>query len=128
MLTTQFKPPEEVEIILPMSHSETKLPETNTMTLHVSKDGVLYLGFDSIIMMEKMFGQTNRLRQAVTVKMEELGDLLIKARITNPKLMTIVKSDAKSEYGVVQDVIDILQKVQITRFNMVTNFEIDKKS
>jgi biopolymer transport protein ExbD len=128
MLTTQFKPPEEVEIILPMSHSEIKLPETNTMTLHVSKDGVLYLGFDSVIMMEKMFGQTNRLRQAVTVKMEELGDLLIKARITNPKLMTIVKSDAKSEYGVVQDVIDILQKVQITRFNMVTNFEIDKKS
>ena len=128
MLTTQFKPPEEVEIILPMSHSEIKLPETNTMTLHVSKDGVLYLGFDSVIMMEKMFGQTNRLRQAVTVKMEELGDLLIKARINNPKLMTIVKSDAKSEYGVVQDVIDILQKVQITRFNMVTNFEIDKKS
>ena len=39
--------------------------------------------------------------------MEELGELLIKARISNPKL-TIVKSDAQSEYGIVSDVIDIL--------------------
>ena len=97
------------------------------MTLYVSKDSKLFLGFDSSIMMERMFGQANKLRQATEVKMEELGELLIKARISNPKLMTIVKSDAQSEYGIVSDVIDILQKVQITRFNMVTNFEVDKK-
>jgi biopolymer transport protein ExbD len=128
MLTTQFKPPEEVEIALPLSHSEIKLPESNTMTINIAKDGNLFLGFDSQIMMERMFGQKNKLRQAVEVKQEELGDMLIKARISNPKLITIVKSDADAEYGVVSDVIDILQKVQITRFNMVTNFKIDKKS
>lgn len=128
MLTTQFKPTEEVEITFPYSHSEIKLPESNTMTLYVSKDSKLLLGFDSSIMMERMFGQANRLRQATEVKLEELGELLIKARISNPKLITIIKSDSESEYGTVSDVIDILQKVQITRFNMVTNFEIDKKS
>ena len=128
MLTTQFKPPEEVDIILPLSHSEIKLPESNTMMIQVSKDGKIYLGFDSAYMMESMFGQNNKLRQAVDVKLENLGDLLIKARISNPKLITIVKSDADADYGVVSDVIDILQKVQITRFNMVTNFEVDKKS
>ena len=128
MLTTVFKPAEEVEIAFPTSHSEIKLPESNTMTVYVSKDSQLLLGFDSVILMEKMFGQDKRLRQASEVKMEELGDLLIRARMSNPKLITIVKSDANSEYGIVADVIDILQKVQITRFNMVTNFEIDKKS
>ncbi|MCL6100133.1 MAG: biopolymer transporter ExbD [Bacteroidetes bacterium] len=128
MLTTQFKPPEEVEIALPLSHSEIKLPESNTMTINIGKDGKLYLGFDSAIMMERMFGQANRLRQAVEVKLDALGDMLIKARISNPKLITIVKSDADAEYGVVSDVIDLLQKVQITRFNMVTNFKVDKKS
>jgi biopolymer transport protein ExbD len=128
MLTTQFKPTEEVEITFPYSHSEIKLPESNTMTLYISKDSKLLLGFDSSIMMERMFGQANRLRQATEVKLEELGELLIKARISNPKLITIIKSDSQSEYGTVSDVIDILQKVQITRFNMVTNFEIDKKS
>jgi biopolymer transport protein ExbD len=128
MLTTQFKPPEEVDIILPLSHSEIKLPESNTMMIQVSKDGKIFLGFDSAYMMESMFGQNNKLRQAVDVKLENLGELLIKARISNPKLITIVKSDADADYGVVSDVIDILQKVQITRFNMVTNFEVDKKS
>jgi len=128
MLTTQFKPPEEVEIILPSSHSEIKLPESNTMTLHISKDGVIFLGFDSAYMMENMFGQKNKLRLAVDVKQENLADLLIKARMANPKLITIVKSDADADYGVVSDVIDILQKVQITRFNMVTNFEVEKTS
>jgi len=128
MLTTQFKPPQEVDIVLPVSHSEIKLPESNTMVIHVSKSGVIYLGFDSAYMMESMFGQSNKLRQAVDVKKENLPDLLIKARISNPKLITIVNSDSDAEYGVVSDVIDILQKVQITRFNMVTNFEVDKKS
>lgn len=128
MLTTQFKPPEEVEIIFPSSHSEIKLPESNTMLVYISKDAKLFMGFDSSIMMEKMFGQAYKLRQASEVKLENLGDLLIKARISNPKLRTIVKADASSDYGVISDVMDILQKVQITRFSMVTNFEVDKKS
>jgi len=128
MLTTQFKPPEEVEVIYPSSHSEIKLPETNTMLLYISKDGKLLMGFDSQYMMESMFGQAYKLRQASEIKMENLGDLLIKARISNPKLRTIVKADANSDYGVVSDVMDILQKAQITRFAMVTNFKIDKKS
>ncbi len=128
MLTTQFKPAEEVEVIFPYSHSEIKLPESNTMLLYVSKDSRLFLGFDSSILMEKMFGQANRLRQAVEVKQGNLGDLLIKARISNPKLMTFIKSDAESEFGTVQDIMDLLRKAQITRFNMVTNFKVDKKS
>lgn len=128
MLTTQFKPAEEVEVVFPYSHAEVKLPETNTMILYISKDSKLLLGFDSQILMEKMFGQTNKLRQAVEVKQENLGDLFIKARISNPKLITIVKSDAEVEFGVVQDMMELLRKVQITRFNMVTNFKVDKKS
>ncbi len=123
MLTTQFRPPEEVEIQLPLSHSEIKLPESNTMTLIVSDSAKIFLGFDSAYMMENMFGQQNRNRQAVEVKMENLPDLLIKARISNPKLRTIVKGDANADYGIISDVMDILKKTQITRFAMVTNFK-----
>ncbi|MEG8946290.1 ExbD/TolR family protein [Rosettibacter firmus] len=123
MLTTQFRPPEEVEIQLPLSHSEIKLPESNTMTLIISDSSKIYLGFDSAYMMENMFGQQNRNRQAVEVNLETLPDLLIKARISNPKLRTIVKGDANAEYGIVSDIMDILKKTQITRFAMVTNFK-----
>lgn len=126
MLTTQFRPPEEIEVILPSSHSEIKLPEINTMLLFVGKDARVFLGFDSAYLMESMFGQQYRLRKASEVKLENLGDLLRKARIANPKLRTIVKADADADYGIVSDVMDILQKEMITRFSMVTNFKVEK--
>ena len=128
MLTTQFKPAEDVEVVFPYSHSEIKLPESNTMLIYVSKDGKLFLGFDSQILMEKLFCQTNKLRQAVEIKMGDLGEKLIQARSINPKLMTFIKSDAESEFGAVQDIMDLLRKALITKFNMVTNFKVDKKS
>jgi biopolymer transport protein ExbD len=39
----------------------------------------------------------------------------------NPKLRTVIKGDREAEYGVVEDIMDILQKTQITRFNLVTD-------
>ncbi len=128
MMTTTFKPVEDVEVIIPTSHSEIKLPETNTMLLYIDKAGSIFMGFDSQITMEKIFGAAYKYKQASPVKMADLGDILMKARISNPKLRTIVKADADAEYGVMQDVMDILDKVKITRFNMVTNYETDRKS
>jgi len=122
MLTTQFKPPEDIQIKLPTSHSEAKLPETNTMTVNISEDGKIYLGFDAIPMMEYVFGSANRLKQAIEVNKDSLATMLMNARIRNPKLSTIVKSDSEADYGTVSDVIDILYKTRIIRFAMVTNY------
>jgi len=123
MLTTQFRPPEEVQIILPTSHSDFKLPESNVMTITIGKDNQIILGFDSQHLMAKLFGEENRLRLGVQVNTKELPDLLGRARIANPKLRTVVKGDRESEYGIAEDVMDILQKTQITRFNLVTDLE-----
>jgi len=123
MLTTQFRPPEEVQIILPTSHSDFKLPESNVMTITIGKDNQIILGFDSQHLMAKLFGEENRLRLGVQVNTKELPDLLVRARIANPKLRTVVKGDRESEYGIAEDVMDILQKTQITRFNLVTDLE-----
>lgn len=125
MLTTQFKPPEEVQIVLPSSHSAFKLPDANIMAITISKDNRVMLGFDSQIMMAKLFGEENRLRLSVEVTTKELPDLLVRARIANQKLRTVVKGDKDAEYGITEDVMDILQKTQITRFNLVTDLEND---
>ena len=45
------------------------------------------------------------------------------ARIANPRLRTVVKGDQKADYGVAEDVMNILQKTNITRFNLVTDLE-----
>lgn len=125
MLTTQFKPPEEVQIVLPSSHSAFKLPDSDVMTITISEDNRIFLGFDSQKLTGRLFGEENKLRAGIEVTQEELGDLLVKARIANPRLRTVVKGDQKAEYGLAEDVMNILQKTNITRFNLVTDLEND---
>lgn len=121
MLTTQFKPTEEVTIVLPASHSEFKLPETDVMTVNIAEDGRIFLGLDSQHLRKRLFGAENELKASVQVDKSQLGNYLVQARTQNPRLRTVIKGDRGTEYGVVEDVMDILQKTQITRFNLVTD-------
>ncbi|HAL55902.1 MAG TPA: biopolymer transporter ExbD [Bacteroidetes bacterium] len=123
MLTTQFRPTEEVEIDLPLSHSEIKLPESDVMILTISKDGRIFLNLGSQNLKTRLFGEEFKNRASVEVEQKNLADLLIQARILNPKLRTVVKGDKIAPYGAVEDVMDVLQKTKITRFNLVTDLE-----
>jgi biopolymer transport protein ExbD len=125
MLTTQFRPPEEVQIVLPASHSAFKLPESKVMLITISKDDRIFLGFDSPRMMEKIFGEANKNRRSVEVTTHDLANLLIQARIANPSLYTVVKGDKDAGFGVTEDVMDVLQKTNITRFNLITELKKD---
>lgn len=121
MLTTQFKPAEEVTITLPSSHSDFKLPESDVMTLNIATDGRIFMAFDSQILMGRIFGQENKLKASVQVPKEQLANYLVQARTMNPKLRTVIKGDRDADYGTAEDVMDILQKTQITRFSLVTD-------
>ena len=121
MLTTQFRPQEEVTIVLPSSHSEFKLPESDVMTINLAADGRIFLGLDSQHLRSRLFGKENELKASVQVEKGQLGNLLVQARTLNPKLRTVIKGDRDSEYGVAEDVMEILQKTQITRFSLVTD-------
>ncbi len=123
MMTTQFKPPEEVSVELPSSHSAFKLPESDVMMITVNKDGKIYLSVDSQRLMGRLFGAENMYRAAVEVQKNVLGNLLIQARVANPKLRTVVKGDKGAPYGPIEDVMDVLQQTKITRFNLVTDLE-----
>ena len=123
MLTTSFKPTDVAEIILPESHSAFKLPDANVMTVTVDKDGNIFLGVDSQNLRAALFGVQNALKAGVLVQLTELPQLLREARIRNPKLRTVIKADKESLYSVIQGVMEVLQKENITRFNLVTNME-----
>jgi biopolymer transport protein ExbD len=123
MMTTQFKPPEDVEVIIPASHSQFKLPESHIMMVYVNKEGKIYLGVDAQGLMERLFGTQNKYKRAIEVDKNMLGNILIQARINDPKLRTVVKGDKDAPYGPMEDVMDVLVKAQITRFNLVTDLE-----
>ncbi|MBM2841359.1 MAG: hypothetical protein HW412_1887 [Bacteroidetes bacterium] len=123
MLTTQFKPPEEVQIELPSSNSQFKLPESDVMTITLAKDGRIFLGLDSQKLRRRLFGEQNELKASIEVPKDRLADMLVQARTANFKLRTVIKGDQNTEYGIAEDVMEILQKTKITRFNLVTNLE-----
>lgn len=124
MLTTQFRPPEDVSVVIPSSHSVIKLPETDVMTVSVNEDGKIFLGLDSQQLRMSVFGPEFRLKMSTEVADKEtLARLLIDARVKNPKLRTVVKADRSAPYGTIEDVMDTLQKTKITRFNLVTDIE-----
>ena len=123
MMTTQFKPPEDVEVIIPASHSQFKLPESHIMMVYVNKEGKIYLGVDAQGLMEQLFGKESRYKRAIEVDKNTLGNILIQARINDPKLRTVVKGDKNAPYGPIEDVMDVLVKAQIMRFNLVTDLD-----
>jgi biopolymer transport protein ExbD len=123
MMTTQFKPPEDVEVIIPASHSQFKLPESHIMMVYVNKEGKIYLGVDAQDLMERLFGKESKYKRAIEVDKNTLGNILIQARINDPKLRTVVKGDKDAPYGPMEDVMDVLVKAQITRFNLVTDLD-----
>jgi biopolymer transport protein ExbD len=125
MLTTQFRPPEDTTIELPLSHSAVKLPESDVMILTLTKDSQIWLGVDAQPLRVKLFGPENILRTSMQVEQKDLSDLLIRARIANPRLRTVVKCDKATSYAVIEDVMKILEDVKISRFNLVTDLERD---
>jgi biopolymer transport protein ExbD len=147
MLTTQFRPVElpEAQVVLPSSNSDIKLPESDVMIISVNKEGKIFLSVDQQRLKEKLFAakiqqQWNdfdikiknqygdpasmaKLVPTFPVDIKELGDMLVTARISNPKLRTIIKADKDAEYGPVLDVMDLLQKANIIRFNLLSDLE-----
>lgn len=121
MLTTVFKPTEDVTIVLPASHSDFKLPETDVMTVNIAEDGRIFLGLDSQHLRKRLFGADKELKASTLVDKSQLANYMVQARTINPRLRTVIKGDRNAEYGVVEDVMAILQKTQITRFNLVTD-------
>lgn len=136
MLTTQFKPDEYVQVTLPASHAEFKLPESNVMTICIAEKATtigndsthIWMGLDSQILRQRifsnyasMYGPTYYIKPTLyPVKKSELANYVMQARMANPKMITVIKGDKEAEYGYAEDVMDVLQKTQVTRFSLVT--------
>jgi len=125
MMTTVFRPDEATAIDMPSSHAPYKMPETDIMVVTVNKAGTTYLGVDAQNLRAQLFGEDNKLKANMPVTPDQLRQLLIQARISNPKLRTLVKGDKDAPFGPIEDVLGILRQVRITRFNLVTELSKD---
>ncbi|MBI5835840.1 MAG: biopolymer transporter ExbD [Candidatus Eisenbacteria bacterium] len=114
MSTTTFKPPDKEQIKLPESHSDLQAPEKNTITLAINKDDQITLKF-------KAKDQSGKnITMDVPVQVPDLESELMKARQFAPMAYIIVRMDKDAKYGTMADVMEVLQKSQLTRFNVMT--------
>lgn len=116
MCTTVFKPPEKDKITLPESNSEAKAPESDIITIAVTK-------LPSVRVIWRARGEElNREVPAANVE-AELGQVLSTARSANPAARMIVKMDKDAPYGVMADMMKALQQAKAPRFNVQTDLE-----
>jgi len=113
MATTQFKPPEEVSVILPASTSEIKVPESGIIVITINKAGRIFIGNES--------GRTAEIPEG------ELLSAIVQERSRRPASRVIVKGDKDADFGYVADVMDALQESQTNRFNLMTELKTDRK-
>ena len=109
MSTTQFKPPEEVSVVLPASSSEIKVPETGIIVITANRNGRIFIGDES--------------GQAGEVPRDELMTAIVTARSRRPVARVIVKGDKDTEYGLIADIMDALQNTSTYRFNLMTELK-----
>lgn len=130
MLTTTFRPPEEVSVTVPDSHSQLKLPTASVITITVTKDKRVWMDVDAQVVRAKIFGIDYAQKAGKEIKIDELSGLITKARLENlairgaqGAMRVVLKADKDSDYDVVSEVIDVLQKTKITTVNFITNLE-----
>ena len=114
MSTSQFDPPQKAPITLPDSHSNLKVPESNVLVLAIDKESRLYW-------------QLGKNPQQDT-DMASLEQLVIDQRRRNPRLRVAIKADKDSDYGVMEDVMAIMQKTNTITFSLVTELLKSEKS
>ena len=129
MTTTQFQPPEKDKIDLPKSASEAKSPESDIITIAVTKErdnaGQKLPSMVSVIYKKHTPAGLEEVRTELTPEMvpTDLGNALMRARAANPAARVVVKMDKGAHYGVIADMVFGLQQANATRFNVQTNLK-----
>jgi biopolymer transport protein ExbD len=113
MCTTQFKPPDKDKITLPESNSEAKSPESDIITIAITKRPsvrVIYRQGGNEVSREVMPENVST----------EMPTVLSNARAANPAARMIVKMDKDATYGIMADLMPALQQAKAPRFNVQT--------
>jgi biopolymer transport protein ExbD len=110
MSTTQFKPPEQVSVVLPTSRSEIHVPETNTIILTVNSTGEVFIS-------------TENVAETQEVARDDLLAAITAWRSQNPGAVVILRGDRDADFGTVADLMDALAESKTLRFNLMTDLK-----
>ncbi len=132
MMTTTFKTSDEVALKLPASTSEEKEPTTRYMTVTIgdSLSGTpIVFNADLQHVRQKALAvigvsETEALRTTgFEVKKDQLYGILNVARQVEPSQKIVLKCDKHAKFGMVQEVMVIMKKVNFKDVQLMTELE-----
>jgi biopolymer transport protein ExbD len=124
MTTTQFKPPEKKTVALPSSHSEIKLPETDILTITVTKEDSIFVDY-----LTRKEVEIQGKKEKVTERIYEEANLNTVVGIINsirakyPRIFVVIKADKNARYGTMQSLMTTMRDNYMPRFQLVTETE-----
>jgi len=131
MATTQFKPPEQRQVTLPISTSQRDLPLKNFITITVTSVDSVFL--DYIINVKKFspaVGDSIEIpsREYVTANSSEVGDEIkrmqgLALRQGIRELYLVMKADQDASFGTVEEIMESMQESNLLSFQIVTDLD-----
>ncbi|MBI3872643.1 MAG: biopolymer transporter ExbD [candidate division Zixibacteria bacterium] len=131
MATTQFKPPEQKQVTLPMSTSQRDLPTKNFITVTLTKQDSVYL--DYIIRAKTFDPQSGDsieipVREYTEAAPDQVGGEIQRMRAKALRqgirdIYLVLKADKDASYGAVEKIMDSMQKENLTSFQVVTDLD-----
>lgn len=131
MATTQFKPPEQKDVSLPVSRSERELPKTNYITVTVTALDSIFVDY---IIKTKIWDET--IGDSIMVPQREyrdadyftIGSVINEMRVEARKqgvrnLFIILKADRDANFGTIEEIMKNLQKAELSSFQVITDVE-----
>ena len=130
MTTTTFKPPEKRGVKLPVSHSEIKLPDANMMTITITKEDSVFVEYvikKKQVIEGKELDIPERIYEEATLG--SLINVINTIRVTVPGAYSwflVIKADKDVTFGTMTQLMEALQSMDIIKFNLVTEMEMEK--
>ena len=147
MLTAKFKSEtgDSVDVKLPIAQADTtKLPDVNIATLTIgfsqanpgeAPDTLIFYNIanekdrpEIFAKLERINPKTNavytedelKVIPSMLVTVKDLEKIIPATRLRNPSMRFAINADNRLHYGLVDDVMRVMQKYGATRFNLVT--------
>jgi len=131
MATTQFKPPEQQAVTLPVSSSQRDLPLKNFITITVTEYDSVFV--DYIINVKKFDPERGDSIETPSREYVETTPNLVGAEIQRMRvealrkgirdLFLVMKADRNASFGTVEQIMDAMQEEQLTSFQVVTDLD-----
>lgn len=124
MATTQFKPQEKKSVALPTSHSEIPLPETDILTITVTKEDSIFVDYltrKEVTIEGKKTNVTERVYEEVNLN--TVVGVINSIRAKYPRIFVVIKADREARYGIIESLMNTMRDNYMPRFQLVTEVE-----